>query len=304
MISSLSAMASPKGKQAPVSIASLTDEEAIFKAVRNKCIQSPFTVLPLALAGGMLLLTASFGFGFVGVFLSIILGIIGAAAFVYNMWIRGEDLTREHIRWMMEQLKKERHSTLSEISKMCEDIGFSEGAKEANELSTAYSQYTSFLETRAGAKLGSAVSQRLALAESAREAGIAHLRQAAEIQMALAAVDIGKLRREHGEWTDKLSDSKANKSVLETHIAAHARQIERFDEMALRRDQLLASSNELEAALMNAFMSEAGRTELSLDKSSDNPATRLFNVVAAAEAAESDLKQYLGEIQRETESSS
>lgn len=297
-------MASPKGKQAPVSIASLTDEEVIFKAVRNKCIQSPFTVLPLALAGGILLLTASFGLGFFGIFAAFVLGVIGAAAFVYNMWIRGEDLTRDHIRWMMEQLKEERHSSLGEIAKMCQDIGFSEGAKEASELSAAYSQYTSFLETRAGAKLGSAVSQRLALAESAREAGIAHLRQAAEIHMALAAVDIGKLRREHLEWTEKLIESAMSKGVVETQIAAHTRQIERFEEMAHRRDQLVASSNELEAALMNAFMSEAGRTELSLDKSTDNPATRLFNVVAAAEAAESDLKQFLGDIHRETETSS
>lgn len=291
-----------KEAQTKLTIASLTDEDAIFKAVRNKCIQSPFTVLPLALAGGILLLTASFGFGFAGAFAAFVLGVLGAAAFVYNMWIRGEALTREHIRWMMEQMKQERHSSLGEIAKMCQDIGFADGAKEASELSAAYSQYTSFLETRAGAKLGSALSQRLALAESAREAGIGHLRQAAEIHMALAAVDIEKLRREHAEWTENLGDPMANKAVLESQIAAHARQIERYNEMAHRRDHLVASSNELEAALMNAFMSEAGRTELSIDKNSDNPATRLFNVVAAAEVAESDLKQFLGDIQRETES--
>jgi hypothetical protein len=290
-----------KKARSELTIADLTDEEAIFKAVRNKCLQSPFTVLPLALAGGMLLLTASFGFGFMGVFASFVLGVIGAAAFVYHMWIRGEDLTREHIRWMMERLKTERHGTLSEIAKMCQDIGFCEGAKEASELSAAYSQYTSFLETRAGAKLGSAVSQRLALAESARETGIAHLRQAAEIHMALSAVDIAKLRRERAEWTDKFGDPKANRGVLEKQIAAHDRQIGRFDEMAHRRDQLVASSNEIEAALMNALMSEAGRTELSLDKNSDNPATRLFNVVAAAEAAESDMKQFLGDLDRQEE---
>jgi len=293
-------MASQKGKQSSVSVESLTDEEAIFKAVRNKCIQSPFTVLPLALAGGLLLLTASFGFGFPGVFAAFVLGVVGAAAFVYNMWIRGEALTREHIKWMMEQLKEDRHNALGEIAKMCRDIGFSEGAKEAAELSAAYSQYTTFLETRAGAKLGSAVSQRLALAESAREAGIGHLRHAAEIHTTLAAVDIGKLRREHAEWAKKLGNPMIKQGVLEIQISAHARQIERHDQLALKRDQLLASTNELEAALMNAFMSEAGRAELSLDKNSDNPATRLFNVVAAAEAAETDLKEFLGDIQRET----
>lgn len=119
--------------------------------------------------------------------------------------------------------------------------------------------------------------------------------------MALNAVDIDQLRNEHAEWTEKLADPTVHKTVLETQIAAHARQIERYDQIAHRRDQLVASSNELEAAIMNAFMSEAGRTEHSLDKSSDNPATRLFNVVAAAEAAESDLKRFLGDIHRETE---
>lgn len=293
-------MAIPKGKHAPVSMESLTDEEAIFRAVRNKCIQSPFTVLPLALAGGLLLLTASFGLGLPGVFAAFVLGVIGAAGFVYNLWIRGETLTREHIHSMMEQLKKERHSGLEEITKMCKNIGFSEGAKEASELSTAYSQYTSFLETRAGAKLGSAVSHRLSLAESAREAGVTHLRQAAEIHNALAAVDIAKLRREHAEWAAKLANPMVKQGVLETQIAAHSQQIERYDQLALRRDQHLASSNELEAALMNAFMSEAGRSDLSLDKSSDNPATRLFNVVAAAEAAELEMKEFLKDIQEET----
>lgn len=293
-------MAKQNGLQPKVTMESLTDEDAIFRAVRNKCIQSPFTVLPLALAGGILLLTASFGIGFPGIFAAFVLGVVGAAAFVYNMWIRGEELTRAHIKSMMEQLKEDRHNALTEIVTMCHEIGFPEGAKEASELSDAYSQYTTFLETRAGAKLGSAVSQRLALAESARKTGIEHLRQAAEIHMALKGIDIGKLRREHSEWREKLTNPMAKRGVLESKINAHSQQIKRYDQLALKREQLIASSNELESALINAFLSEAGRSDLGIDKNSDNPATRLFNVVAAAEAAETDLTEFLGNIQRET----
>lgn len=293
-------MAILKGKHPPTSIESLTDEEAIFRAVRSKCIQSPITVLPLALAGGLLLLTASFGLGFPGVFAAFVLGVIGVAGFFYNLWIRGEALTREHLHGIMEQLKKERHNTLSEITELCLSIGFSEGAKEASELSAAYSRYTSFLETRAGARLGPALSQRLALAESAREAGITHLRQAAEIHNALAAVDIGKLRREHSEWEKKLANPMMKHGALETQVTSHAQQISRYDQLCLRRDKHIASSNELEAALMNAFMSEAGRSDLTFDNSSDNPASRLFNVVASAEAAEAEMKEFLNNIQKET----
>jgi hypothetical protein len=291
---------SQNGKKPKVSLASLTDEDAIFKAVRNKCIQSPLTVLPLALAGGILLLTASFGFGFGGVFAAFVLAITGAAAFVYNLWIRGEKLTREHIQSMMQQLKEDRHSALAEVATMCREIGFDEGAKEATELSEAYSKYTTFLESRAGSKLGTAVGERLSLAENARKAGVEHLRQAAEIHVTLSSIHIESLRAELKNWSGQHANPGSRNEILENKIRAHSQQIERYDQLSLRRDHLVARSNELEAALMTAFMSEVGKSDLSLDKSSDNPAKRLSNAVAAAEAAEQDLKGFLDDIQRET----
>jgi len=293
-------MAKRDGNQDQVSLESLTDEEAIFKAVRNKCIQSPFTILPLAIAAGMLLLTGAFSWGFLGVFASVALGVIGAAAFVYNMWIRGETLAKEHIQWLMEQLKQDRRSALEEIARMCREIGFPEAAKEADELSDAYSKYTEFLETKAGAKLGTAVGQRLGLAESARKAGVEHLRQAAEIHTALSGIDVEMLRREHAEWTDQRKQGSATPEVLDQKIRAHEQQINRYQQLAAKRDQLIAESNELEAALKTAYMSDAGRSDLSLDESNDNPATRLSHVVAAAEAAEADMKEFLRSVRQET----
>lgn len=291
-------MAKRDGNQNQVSLESLTDEEAIFKAVRNKCIQSPLTILPLALAGGLLLLTGAFSWGFFGVFASVALGVVGAAAFVYNMWIRGETLAKEHIKWLMEQLKQDRSSALKEVARMCREIGFPEAAKEADELSDAYSKYTEFLETRAGAKLGTAVGQRLGLAESARKAGVAHLRQAAEIHTALAGIGIDMLQKEHAEWTAEQASGAS--AVLEQKIRAHEQQINRYQQLAAKRDQLIAESNELEAALKTAYMSDAGRSDLSLDESNDNPATRLSHVVAAAEAAESDMREFLRSVRQET----
>ena len=288
------------GTPAKVSLESLTDEDAIFRAVRNKCIQSPLTIIPLALAGGLLLLSGAFGWGFFGVFASAVLGVVGAAAFVYNLWIRGETLTKRHVRWLMEQLKQDRRAALGEIEEMCGEIGFHEGAKEASELSEAYSQYTEFLETRAGAKLGAAVGQRMGLAEAARKSGVEHLRQAAQIHTALTGIRIDMLRQELAQWTAERSQPEANVAVLDTKIAAHTQQINRYDQLVLKRDQLIASSNELEAALKSAYMSDAGRTDLSLDESTDNPATRLSNVVAAAEAAESDMRDFLHNIRQET----
>jgi len=292
-------MATQRDNQPEVSIKSLTDEDAIFKAVRNKCIQSPFTVLPLALAAGILLLTGSFGLGFLGVFAAVVLAIIGGAAFVYNLWIRGESLTREHIKWMMEQIKQDRHQVLSEVAEMCREIGFAEGAKEAGELSEAYSQYTAFLETRAGAKLGAAVGERMGLAESARKAGIGHLRQAAEIHIALGGVDIDTLRIEHAAWSEEYKKPDATHSILESKLGAHSQQIGRYEQLVLKRDEFIARSNELEAALKSAYMSEAGRSDLNIDKSTDNPAVRLSNVINAAEAAETDIRDFLNDIAKE-----
>lgn len=276
-----------------LSLTDLTDEEAIFRAVRNKCLQSPLTVIPLALAAGVLLLTGSFGLGFLGVFTSAVLAIIGSAAFVYNLWIRGEALTREHVQGMMERLKQDRRHSLSEVAGMCREIGFSEGEKEANELSGAYQQYTGFLETRAGAKLGSAVGERMALAESARQAGVAHLRQAAEIHIALGGVNIAALRAEHARWGEEFAGKGKSDPVLGSKIRAHDQQISRYDQLALQRDELIARSNELEAAIKNAYMSEAGKSSFDIEKNSDNPATRLFNAVNAAEAAELNMRTFL-----------
>ncbi|MFK5924098.1 MAG: hypothetical protein QM496_18120 [Verrucomicrobiota bacterium] len=283
-----------------ISLESLTDEEAIFKAVRNKCIQSPFTIIPLALAGGILLLTGAFSWGFFGVFAAVVLGVVGAAAFVYNMWIRGETLTKRHIRWMMEELKQDRRTALAEVAEMCRELGFTEAAKEAVELSDAYSQYTEFLETRAGAKLGNAVGQRLGLAESARKAGVEHLRQAAEIHSALTGINITMLRHELAGWTDERLKADTNHTVLDSKISAHTQQINRYEQLTAKRDELIARSNELEAALKSAYMSDAGRSDLALDESSDNLATRLSSVVAAAEAAETDMKEFLRNVRNET----
>jgi hypothetical protein len=167
-------------------------------------------------------------------------------------------------------------------------------------LSAAYSKYTEFLETRAGSKLGAAVGQRLGLAESARKAGVQHLRQAAEIHTALAGINIALLRREHTTWTEERQSDNANEAVLDSKLSAHAQQIERYRQLATKRDELVARSNELEAAITSAYMSDAGRAVLSLDKSINNPATRLSSVVAAAEAAETSMKEFLQSVQEET----
>lgn len=293
-------MGSNDGSRERVTLESLTDEEAIFKAVRNKCIQSPLTIIPLALAGGVLLLAGAFSWGFLGVFASVVLGIVGAAAFVYNLWIRGEELTKRHIRFLMEKLKEDRRAALSEIAEMCTEIAFPEAAKEANELSEAYASYTEFLETRAGSKLGAAVGQRMGLAESARKAGAGHLRQAAEIHVALSGIDISMLRREVAWWERQRKEKDANQPVLESKIAAHTQQINRYDQLVAKREELIARSNGLEAALKSAYMADAGRTDLSLDAGTDNPATRLSRVVAAAEAAESDMREFLLDVREGT----
>lgn len=283
------------GPSARVRLKDLTDEEAIFKAVRTQCIQSPITIIPLALAAGVLLLTGAFSWGFFGVFASVVLGVVGAAAFVFNLWIRGETLAKRQVRWLMERMKRERHTALTEIGTMCSNIGLADAAKEARELADAFSQYTEFLETRAGSTLGAAVGQRLELAESARAAGVTHLRRAAEIHIALSGIDISRLREESAHWHREKDAASANHTVLDSMIAAHAQQIGRYEQLAAMRDELIARSNELEAALKSAHLSDAGRSDLSTDPHIDNPAARLSSVIAAAEAAEAGMREFLHE---------
>ena len=285
-----------------VSVESLTDEEAIFRAVRNQCFQSPLTTLPLALAGGVLLLGAAFGWGFFGVFAAVVLGLIGAASFVYNLWIRGEELTKKHVQGLMEKLKEERRTSLEEVETMCREMGFDEGAKEARELSEAYVLYAEFLESKAEAKLGPAVGQRLDVAESARKTGLEHLRQASEIHVALSGVNADALRQELTEWTQELETRKDSSPILTTKITAHKQQLERYEEMVAKRDELVANSNALEAALKNAYLSDAGRSVLSADLDAEGPAARLSRLITATEEAEKEMGEFLRSIHQETTS--
>jgi hypothetical protein len=288
------------GEPAKIRIQDLVDDDAIFRAVRKQCIESPLTIIPIALAAGMLLLTGAFSWGFAGVFASIILGVFGAAAFVFNLWVRGETLARKQIRRLMEGMKSERHAALAEVGAMCEGIGFAEAAKEARELSDAYSRYTGFLETRAGAKLGTAIGQRLELAEAARASGVAHLRRAAEIHVALSGISITALREEVETWRQE-KKSSAMPAVLESKIAAHMRQIERYEQLAVMRGDLIARANELESALKSAHLSDAGRQDLADAVHGDNPAARLSAVIAAAESAEAEMSGFLHEVTQTTE---
>lgn len=293
-------MTDTDGRPGSVSLQDLTDEEAIFKAVRKQCIQSPLTILPLALAGGLLLLTGAFSWGFFGVFAAVVSGVIGAAAFVYNLWIRGETLAARHVRKLMETMKEQRRDALSEVGKVCADVGLSEAAKEARELSEAYSRYTEFLETRAGAILGPEVGQRLQLAEAARAAGLAHLRRAAEIHIALEGIDITKLRAEVADWEREKQSPDAHHAVLDRKLAAHASQIDRYEQLLARREELIARSNELESALKSAHLADAGRADLSSDLRTDDPAARLSGVIDAAERAEAEMRDFLHQVGTET----
>jgi hypothetical protein len=293
-------MTEKDGKPERIRIEDLADDDAIFRAVRKQCIESPLTIIPLALAAGMLLLTGAFSWGFLGVFASIVLGVFGAAAFIFNLWIRGETLARRQIRWLMERMKAERHAALAEVETMCANIGFAEASKEARELSEAYSQYAGYLETKAGAKLGSAIGQRLELAESARASGVVHLRRAAEIHIALSGIGITGLRQEVETWQHE-KKSSTNPAVLDSKIAAHMRQIERYEQLAAMRDELIARSNELEAALKSAYLSDAGRPDLTETIHGNNPAARLSAVIAAAESAEAEMSGFLHEVTQNTE---
>lgn len=288
------------GPPSPPGISSLQDEEAIFKAVRNQCVQSPLTTIPLALSAGTLLLTAAFSLGFVGVFSAIVFGSLGAGAFIYNLWIRGESLAQKHIRSLIEQMRQQRRAVLEDIQTHCKNIQFPEAAKEASELSAAYHQYVGFLEAHAQAKLGTAIGQRLELAEAARSAGANHLQRAAEIHLALSAIPISTLRQELTTW-EKERTTTTQPAILESKISAHSRQIHRYDQLVLTRDELVARSNELEAAIREAYLADAARPSLIEQIQNDNPAQRLTAVIAAAESAEAMMSDFLRDTATSTE---
>lgn len=226
---------------------------AVYRAVLLDTIQHPATILPAAASGVAVLYMALFGLDLGGFAVAFVSALAAGAAWVFNYFLRGEDLARRHV----EKLHKlRRELRLGEVESLVEDwraTGHADGLQQAEELSAAYRHLDEALRQRLaqdGAGPAFTLQRLRVLAEDTYREGVAILRQALVVHSTAEQVDRGKLERELDEWRRELeSTDDTRREALSTRIAAHEKRLELLDGQARKLDELLAKSETLEAAL-------------------------------------------------------
>lgn len=227
---------------------------AVYRAVLLDTIQHPATILPAAASGVAFLYMALFGLDVGGFAVAFASAIAAGAAWVFNYFVRGEDLARRHV----EKLHKlRRELRLGEVESLVEEwraTGHADGLQQAEELSAAYRHLDEALRQRLaqdGAGPAFTLQRLRVLAEDTYREGVAILRQALVVHSTAEQVDRGKLERELDEWRRELQgmEDAGRQEALSTRIAAHEKRLELLDVQARKLDELLAKSETLEAAL-------------------------------------------------------
>lgn len=232
---------------------------AVERAVFAETVQHPLTMLPAAMSAVGALWLALISVDPAVFAVTFGSALVGAGAWIFNYFVRGEELARRHV----EELRQRR---LAETRDQGEDLfqkwlaaGHTEGAKQAKDLRDAYQRLSERLT--GGQSLG---GERLrVLAEDTYLEGVAILRQALRVHQALRGVDRDKLAEELERWTSQLerlggeASGDARAAALAKRCEAHRRRLELYDRQSSVVGDLLAESEVLESALESTFLGTA-----------------------------------------------
>lgn len=227
---------------------------AVYRAVLLDTLQHPATILPAAASGVALLYMALFGLDVAGFAVAFASALAAGAAWVFNYFVRGEDLARRHVEKLHRRRRELRHSEVETLVEEWRATGHADGLQQAEELSAAYRHLDDALRQRLaqdGAGPAFTLQRLRVLAEDTYREGVAILRQALVVHSAAEQVDRGKLEQELDGWRRELQgmDDAGRREALSTRIAAHEKRLGLLDAQARRLDELLAKSETLEAAL-------------------------------------------------------
>lgn len=285
------------------------NSRAVYRAVLSETLQHPATILPAAVAavGGLYmgvigLDPTAFAVTFGG-------ALVATGAWIVNYFLRGESLAEKHLEVLREQRRQsheeERQSRLSEAFELAAEwqaLGHAEGMQQASELGEAYGKLEDYLQERLRQDKGSTLSiERLAvLAEDTYREGIVVLRKALDLSRALRQLDKAKLEREVADWRAELGAlrlvtqpsnvQETQMQSLETRMAAHQQRLELHDEYTQSLHQLLAQSEQLEAALESTSLQAADLSNADVLLTTGHSATELERAVNAARRVEERLR--------------
>ena len=204
---------------------------AVSHAVLMQTLKHPVT---LTFAALLVLLVgwSAFGnfnpltfFGMLGTFV----GTVGS--WVCNFFFRGETLGQRHVENLRVLRREHRIRDSEEISVACQNAGFQEGAKEAEELTAVYSKLDAFLEQQAQGRGAERAEYFQVLAQDTYDQGVSALRGALNIYRVLRDIDVEALETERAAWEQELSSAPdSRRGALQSQIDSHTQRIDAYRE--------------------------------------------------------------------------
>jgi hypothetical protein len=220
--------------------------------VLRDTLQHPATILPAALAAVAALWSAAIDLSPASLMAMLGCGFVGAAAWVINYVGRGNTLAEQHVQTLRALRAEYERREVEALALTCNSAGFLAGAKEVQELTTAYQKLHRFLEEQTGQ--GSTSSERFrVLAEDTYRHGVALLHRALNLFRALQGVDVAALEQERQAWITQQEHEGPSES-LARNIEAHTKRLDRYHRRQEELRALLAQLNELETALETAYL--------------------------------------------------
>lgn len=264
--------------------------------VLMETIQHPATILPAAGAVVSAAWNGAFGVTPGGLAITMGLVFVSGASWIYNFFIRGESLAEARVQSLLEASVVGEERDLEELIENCKQVKFAEGAKEAEEILTAYRRLCGFLDQQVSAE-GNISAERLrSLARDTFREAVTLIQQALVMWEALTTVDVGLLKKELAKWEAALAQDKhrdpARRSTQEQQIESHKKRLASFEGRKRDLVAVLAQLNDLEGALERAYLEsinvvDQNSTSLLQMRSA---ATQLERAVDAARRVEDKLK--------------
>jgi hypothetical protein len=267
--------------------------EAIQRAVLTETLQHPATILPWAgsaVAGVWTLLMGATPESVIALMTGLF---AGTAAWVVNFYIRGDERAKNHVEKLRALRRDYDVESLEELEARCLQAHFKQGAKEAAELKQAYLKFGEFLSGRPK-RAEDLQSQRLSvLAEDTYREGRAILAKALQVFKALQSVNVESLRAERDALQKKIKTCKKSQvKSFEQQLEVQQKRIDLYEKQEGLLEQLVAESNELEAALETAYLEAVDLVaqDAELATWQTGAGTRLERAVEGARRAEERLR--------------
>jgi len=276
---------------------------SIYRAVLKDTLQHPLTLMPAVASALSGLYMGLFGLDPTTLAVTFGGALVGAGAWVFNYFIRGEALAEKRVAKLRQARARQQHAEIASLEAEWAQTGLAEGVQQARELREAFQKLDGFLEGRladAGGitnpDRGLSVQRLRVLAEDTYREGAAILRSALETFKAVQQVDHDKLENELASWRQELRAVKATGAEairvesLEKRIASHERRLELLRERAQSIDQLFAESEALESALESTYLEAVDLKSPEVLLGQGQAASALERAVSAARRVEDRLR--------------